>query len=120
MVALADSAYDGIWQDTDSDSYFSVTITGDTVLFVSFDEVSMYQDPFRGAYMGSMSTPGPMLPWPRDPFTIYVKTERLPKWRLVNEWIVQIISHDSLRIYRPLYTFLLNEKMPYIYLRKVF
>lgn len=141
-VALADSIYDGIWQTgriadgiwqtTAYSTYYSITITGNTVLLISFFDVAKYQDPLRGAYMGSLpSTIDNLLSSPENPLSIrVVLDESIPKttfyentllpMTIFYSWQVNFVSKDSATIHRPWKDYPTTDFPPPFALRKIF
>lgn len=118
-VALADSIYDGIWQDTRSDSFFSVKITGDTVLVMSFGEIASYQNALRGAYIGSLPETNDALHFSETPFSVYVKTALFPIDGSFWYWKIDFISRDLARIYRPPEYYPILDSLPPMLIRKM-
>lgn len=119
--ALADSIYDGIWESNwawPTDRYYSITITNGKILMVSLDEVALYQDPLRGAYIGPLPmTDGSSL-LPGVPFSVYTKTEHLPETRFYSAWHINFYSENMAQIFRP--PALNVSPLPPITLRKIF
>lgn len=115
----AGSNYDGIWQ-IEGDSYYSLTINGDQVLLVSFYDAVYYQDPVRGAYLGTLTTNDKTSPFPNAISSAYVKAERLPAGRPFYSWQIHFLSNNSAMIRRPQQDYPTTDFPPYTALRKIF
>lgn len=116
--ALAESKYDGIWQADQRDgisvSYFSITLTNGQILVVDLDEVALYKNPLRGAYIGSFpaTNDSPLFSW------VNTKTEHLPETRYYSSWHIYFHSENMANITRP--TPANASPLPPLRMRKIF